>query len=638
MGNNDSNNNNGGNIENVKQNEISTEQRQLIYKGEYSEIFKYKNSNNENIALKIINKNNISQILNNINQTDLNQYILEKISLMKEINSKTEYSIKIYSEFIKDENYFIEMEFCDYNLRQYFEKYYKEKGMDISDIKDLFKKLNNVFVIMEEKKVFHGDIKPDHILINEKEEKNISPRFIDYLRFNSFSKKFDLYNAPEIIDNFINNENNEISIKADLWSIGLILYELYFKSLPFNGKDELIDIIKKKKNLNLLKSENNDDFNDLIEKLLNININDRISLKDYINHTFWNNNQSPNTKEQLLSSKNIINNNEHEEDKQEDKNDKNNFYNNIHKEFIFEFKTENYEKELNDFSRKDLQNFEIFKFSGFNSKKTYLDDKKIMQFIKNLKLKNLKKLYLDKNDIINIKGLNDFIFDDLTHLYLNSNKINDIKELTQVKFEKLLLLDLSQNEIINIESLSKTNIENLIILNLSDNKINDISCIKHFHFNNLKILNLSFNQINNIDILSQVSFINLKSLYLNNNQIKNIEVFCSIPFEKLEILSLSNNDIINIKPLRNSKLKSLQKLDLSFNKIDNIEILKSSMFDKLEFLNISFNKLDNIDALEESKLKSIKKICFYGNDLINLDSLYVKEIINKLKNKHINII
>ena len=32
MGNNDSNNNNGGNIENVKQNEISTEQRQFIYK------------------------------------------------------------------------------------------------------------------------------------------------------------------------------------------------------------------------------------------------------------------------------------------------------------------------------------------------------------------------------------------------------------------------------------------------------------------------------------------------------------------------------------------------------------------------------------------------------------------------------
>ena len=632
MGNNESNNNNGGNIGNVQQNEIINQQRQLIYKGKFSEIYKSKNSNNENIALKIINKNNIS------NQTNLNQYIQEKISLMKEISSKTEYSIKINSDFIKDDNYLIEMEYCDFNLRQYFDKYYKEKGMDINDIKDLFKKLNNVLSIMEEKKVFHGDIKPEHILINEKGEKNLSPRFIDYFRFNSFNKQFDSYSAPEIIENYNNNKNNEISIKCDLWSIGLIIYELYFKCLPFNDKNELMEIIKNRKNLNLLRSEKNEDFNDLIEKLLIININERISLQDYINHNFWDTNQSPNKEEKILTSKNIIHKNEHEEEKHNCKNAKNNFNNNINKEFIFEFKTENYEKELNDFSKKELPDIEIFKFSGFNTKKTYLDDKKIMQFIKDLKLKNLKKLYLDKNDIVNIKGLSEFNIANLTHLYLNSNKINDIKELNQVKFEKLLLLDLSQNELINIETLAKAKFEELSILNLSENKINDISCIKHFQFNNLKILNLSFNQIHNIDIFSHVSFINLKSIYLNNNQIKNIEVFCSISFDKLEILSLSNNDIINIKPLRNSKLKSLKKLDLSFNKIDNIEILKSSMFDKLEFLNISFNKLDNIDALEELKLKSIKKICFYGNDSINLDSLYVKDIINKLKNKHINII
>ena len=632
MGNNESNNNNGDNNENVKQNEIINQQRQLIYKGEFSEIYKSKNTNNENIVLKIINKNNIS------NQTNLNQYIQEKISLMKEISSKTEYSIKINSDFIKDDNYLIEMEYYDYNLRQYFDKYYKEKGMDINDIKDLFKKLNNVLSIMDEKKVFHGDIKPEHILINEKGEKNISPRFIDYFRFNSFNKQFDSYSAPEIIENYNNNKNNEISIKCDLWSIGLIIYELYFKCLPFNDKNELMEIIKNRKNLNLLRSEKNEDFNDLIEKLLIININERISLQDYINHNFWNTNQSPNKEEQILTSKNIINKNKHKEEKHDDKNEKNNFYNNINKDYIFEFKKENYEKELNDFSKKELPDIEIFKFSGFNVKKTYLDDKKIMQFIKNLKIKNLKKLYLDKNDIENIKGLSDFNFANLTHLYLNSNKIDDIKELNQVKFEKLLLLDLSQNELINIETLSKAKFEELSILNLSDNKINDISCIKHFQFNNLKILNLSFNQIHNIDIFSHVSFINLKSLYLNNNHIKNIEVFCSISFDKLEILSLSNNDIINIKPLRNSKLKSLKKLDLSFNKIDNIEILKSSMFDKLEFLNISFNKLDNIDALEELKLKSIKKICFYGNDSINLDSLYVKDIINKHKNKHINLI
>ena len=61
-----------------------------------------------------------------------------------------------------------------------------------------------------------------------------------------------------------------------------------------------------------------------------------------------------------------------------------------------------------------------------------------------------------------------------------------------------------------------------------------------------------------------------------------------------------------------------------------------------------FQLLKNIHIIEQGlseefikileKCKNPHIICFYGNDLINLDSLYVKEIINKLKNKHINII
>ena len=68
-----------------------------------------------------------------------------------------------------------------------------------------------------------------------------------------------------------------MNIKIDLWSIGLIMYELHFKCLPFNNIEELLEIIKERKKLNLLKSEDNSDFNDLIEKLLKINIEERIS-------------------------------------------------------------------------------------------------------------------------------------------------------------------------------------------------------------------------------------------------------------------------------------------------------------------------------------------------------------------------
>ena len=636
---NDNNKKNKINEKNEQNQELPKEQKELIYNGEFSEIYKIKNINDEEKALKIINKNAINKILNNnnnssliINQIDLDKYIEEKIYLMKEISSGTEYSIKINSYSNINNNYHIEMEFCELNLRQYFNKRKKEIGLDINEIKEIFKKLNNVLIKMDEKKIFHGDIKPEHILIKEKNENIIIPKFTDYFSFNSLSKKYNLYNAPEIISN--ENQNNEINIKADLWSIGLIMYELHFNKKPFKTIDEILEIIKNEKELDLSKADN-EDFNELIENLLIINNKDRLSFTEYINHDFWKDESSHKIEQQLFKKDNIsLSSNQKDENK-------NKYYKNniLEKEVIFEFKTENYKRELNSFSENNLKNIETFKFSGFNSKKSFLDDKKIIQWIKKLSFQNLKKLCLDGNNIINIGGFKELNLNNLTHLFLNSNKIKDITEIIQAKFENLLLLDLSQNEIINIESLSNSPFKNLSILNLSENKIHDISCLRNFPFHNLKILNLSFNQIQKIVVLSDVSFLYLKSLYLNNNKITNIEVFNSVPFENLENLSLNNNEIKNISSLKNSKLKSLKKLDLGFNKIENIEIiLKSPSFDKLECLNICFNKIDDIDALDELKLKSFKKICIYGNDSINFDSLYNKDIINEFKNKNINII
>ena len=631
------------NEKNEQSKDLPKEQKELIYNGEYSEIYKSKNMNNEEFTLKIINKNKMNQILSGINnsslitnQIDLDKYVQEKINFMKEISSGIEYSIKINSYSNIDNYYHIEMEFCELNLRQYFNKRKKENGLDMNEIKEIFKKLNNVLVKMDEKKIFHGDIKPEHILMKEKNENMIIPKFTDYFRFNTFSKKFNLYNAPEIINN--ESQNNEINIKSDLWSIGLIMYELYFNKMPFKTNDEILEIIKNGKELDLSKADN-EDFNELIENLLIINNKERFSFNEYINHDFWKDENSKRIEPQILQKDNIILSPNKKDENKSDKNNNKNFFNKVGKEVIFEFKTENYKKELNYFSKNDLKEVETFKFSGFNSKKSFLDDKIIIQWIKKLCFGNLKKLYLDGNDIMNIEGFKELILNNLTHLYINSNKIKDITEMSQAKFENLLLLDLSQNDIINIESLSKSPFTNLSTLNLSENKINDISYLKNLPFHNLKIINLSFNLIQKIEVLSKVPFLDLKSLFLNNNKITDIEVFNFVPFNNLENLNLSNNEIKNINSLKNSKLKSLKKLDLGFNKIENIEIiLKSPSFDKLECLNICFNKIDDIDALDELKLKSIKKICIYGNDAINYDSLFIKEIINELKNKHINII
>ena len=75
---------------------------------------------------------------------------------------------------------------------------------------------------------------------------------------------------------------NEGNSKSDLWSIGLILYYLYFKEFPFNNLDEYLnynkDVILKKTNITLL--------DDLISKLLVKEPKDRITWENYFIHPF----------------------------------------------------------------------------------------------------------------------------------------------------------------------------------------------------------------------------------------------------------------------------------------------------------------------------------------------------------------
>lgn len=612
----------------IKLYNINTEDfmNNIIAKGKYSEIYKTSNDKNEIYAIKIINKKKILETLN-INSNDLENIIQEKVKLMKICEKKSESTIKIIQFINNKTNYYFVMEYCDSNLREYFQNNKFEKGLDVNAIRDIFNKLNKALVVMNNNNIFHGDIKPEHILISEKDENNIEFKFTDFFNFNSIIKKYSIYTAPEIQNS--TKENNSFDIKSDLWSIGLILYELYFGKIPFEMED-----IQKMKDKNykirLSKADKENNFNDLIEKLLKINVNERISFNDYLNHNFWDKQKnvqitSPSKRSMVgMSSDTDDNNNNNNEDSQG-------------KEVIFKFKTNNLKKELDNFAKNDLKNCEVFKYSGYASKKSDLKDSYIMKWLGKLKFSNLNKMDLSGNGFESIEGLGSLELNLLIELYLNSNKIKNIAELSKVKFENLHLLDLSQNEIISFGDLSNTNLESLSILNLSENKISDISTLGNLSLNNLTILNLGFNDIQSIDIFSSAKFKNLKILFLNNNKINDINVFSQIPFEKLEKLNLNSNNIRDISGLKKSKMKMLKELDLGFNKIEDINAFSSVPFTSLISLNISFNKISKITAFEKIKLKSLKKISLYGNDSLNFDSIIIKSIIDDLRCKNINV-
>ena len=182
----------------------------------------------------------------------------------------------------------------------------------------------------------------------------------------------------------------------------------------------------------------------------------------------------------------------------------------------------------------------------------------------NIKDTGITELDLDNYNIGN-EGLNELSkinFKELKKLYLNNNNISDIKVLEKVKFEKLEVLALGGNKISDINILGKVNFKELKQLGLDNNNISDIIVLEKVKFEKLELLDLGENKISDINILEKVNFKELKQLNLYNNKISDIEVLEKVKFEKLEELYLTGNEIDLAKNnLIISKLESsLKKL------------------------------------------------------------------------------
>jgi len=112
----------------------------------------------------------------------------------------------------------------------------KNEPFNTEEIYEILKQLNNSFRIMVNNKILHGV-------------------YIVKLKLTDYS--CSLNDASNLISSIIENNNLKICSpeilmkekdieKCDLWSIGILIYLLYFKEFPFTGNDEneLLDNIK----------------------------------------------------------------------------------------------------------------------------------------------------------------------------------------------------------------------------------------------------------------------------------------------------------------------------------------------------------------------------------------------------------
>ena len=218
-----------------KDNKISNyEIGKVIGKGAYASVKICKNKiTQEKFAMKIYEK----KILNdNIKK----KCILREIEILKKLNHPN--IVKLYDTIISDKNILLIQELVNgISLRDFYNKEIRnqrnisEKKYKILTI--LFKQIFSAFDYIHKKNIFHRDIKLENILLT----KNYEIKIIDF--------GFGLYNPRNYLQKFFCGTPNymapEIIMKkeydgqkADMWSLGILLYKLFCADFPFKGKDE----------------------------------------------------------------------------------------------------------------------------------------------------------------------------------------------------------------------------------------------------------------------------------------------------------------------------------------------------------------------------------------------------------------
>ena len=276
-------------------------------------------------AMKIISKDNIRQGLDHTK-------LIDEIKILKKLDHPN--IMKIYECFVDEHNFYIISDFCDQgDLLGKLEKLGK---MNEIVVKFLMEQVLNAVAYLHSKKVLHGDIKLENILLYTATSQNKGRRFtsinidineikelrrelnkneilskrsrnyvndmlnyeiklIDFGCSKYFVKKnkhrslsgvigSPLYCSPEVVDDLYDELSDE-------WSCGVLMYILLSGEAPFKGtsEEELFKEIKKcKYNFDLVEfNEVSSACKDLIRKLMEPKKSKRIKAHEALKHPFF---------------------------------------------------------------------------------------------------------------------------------------------------------------------------------------------------------------------------------------------------------------------------------------------------------------------------------------------------------------
>ena len=249
-----------------------------IGRGAFGEVWKVTHENSKKVyCIKILNKRDIyeQKLINQINK---------EISIMYNVNHP--YSVKLVNHFEDNEKLYLIMELAtNGNLYNLIQNNKKDKNKKINLIKKLIIQTIEIIKHLHSLNIIYRDIKPENLLLDK--DNNIKlcdygwATYITPGKFLTVYCGTPEYVSPEMLKKYAYNE------KVDIWGIGVLIFELVFGYAPFASsfnEDRYNNIKAGKINWPKELSEDYTILKDLIEKILKVNPNERISLEQIENH------------------------------------------------------------------------------------------------------------------------------------------------------------------------------------------------------------------------------------------------------------------------------------------------------------------------------------------------------------------
>ena len=198
-----------------------------IKKGGFAEVYKAKHTLTGRIVA--IKKTNLTEF-----STEQLYNISREALYLKSLKHK--HIIKIYSSYITEQALYIVMKYAKGGE---LTTILKKEGIEESKVKIYFKQIIKAIRFVHCNNVIHRDLKPTNILfLDDKKNKIVIIDFgISGIANGNNSDVIKagtvLYLPPEIIL----KKNYKSSPKLDIWSLGIILYQMIFGKCPFIRKD-----------------------------------------------------------------------------------------------------------------------------------------------------------------------------------------------------------------------------------------------------------------------------------------------------------------------------------------------------------------------------------------------------------------